>query len=64
MCSVCNSYPCDKRCPNAPAPEFLYDCDYCGEGIKEGEPVYDIHGDRLHADCLYDWADAHKTTAL
>ena len=36
MCQLCNSYPCDSRCPNHIPKATLY-CSSCGEGIRDGE---------------------------
>ena len=30
-------------------------CDHCGGEIYEGEDYYEIDGDSIHADCLYDY---------
>ena len=52
MCSICHSYPCDPRCPNAPEPEAVYTCEYCGEPIVVGEEYYEYHGKQYHPECL------------
>lgn len=31
-------------------------CDCCGDEIYEGEDVYEIDGDLIHEDCLWDYA--------
>lgn len=41
MCSVCLQNPCDSRCPNAPEPDPIYECDKCGCGIFQGEKFFD-----------------------
>lgn len=33
-------HPCHPRCPNAPEPPVVCECDFCGEAIREGEDYY------------------------
>lgn len=42
MCSECLQYPCHPRCPNAPEPHVVYQCECCGAEIREGDTFYDI----------------------
>lgn len=52
MCSICRQYPCDSRCPNAPAPKAVYKCAYCGEGITHGEKYLEYDGEYYHLECV------------
>lgn len=54
MCSECLQSPCHSRCPNAPEPKAIHICEYCGEGIVEGEEFIEYNGDYYHADCIKD----------
>lgn len=57
MCSICLRTPCHPQCPNAPEPEAVYKCKYCGEGIVEGEEYVEIDGEYYHRDdCIEDVA--------
>lgn len=57
MCSECRMNPCHSQCPNAPEPEAVYECAYCGEGITEGEEYVEIDGKHYHRDsCIEDVA--------
>ena len=40
ICEICRMSPCDSRCPNAPEPPEVGECDNCGEEIREGEYIY------------------------
>ena len=46
--------PCDSRCPNAPEPPAVYECDLCGEPIREGEYVYKIDELKCCEACVED----------
>lgn len=35
-------------------------CAHCGEPIYGGEPHYDIDGELVHEECLFDWAESYK----
>lgn len=37
MCALCRQTPCDSRCPNAPEPQGVTNCEMCGEPIFEGD---------------------------
>jgi hypothetical protein len=52
MCSVCLKTPCDYRCPNAPDPEHIYECEFCDGGITSGEDFVEIDCKYYHKDCL------------
>ena len=52
MCEVCGKYPCDPRCPNAPEPKPVLECDSGGEGIFEGDEYFDDNGKAICMDCL------------
>ena len=52
MCDVCWQVPCDPRCPNAPEPEHIYECELCDSGITYGEEFVEIEGKYYHKDCL------------
>lgn len=52
MCSECLRTPCHPRCPNAPDPEPIYDCEFCDGGITAGEDFVEIDGKYYHVDCL------------
>lgn len=52
MCSECLSTPCHPRCPNAPDPEHIYECEFCDGGITSGEDFVEIDGKYYHKDCL------------
>lgn len=56
MCSVCMRTPCDPRCPNAPDPQTVYTCKYCGEPIVQGDEFFEVDGDHYHEDCFTDCA--------
>lgn len=44
-----------------PKPVGICACDYCGEAIEDGEEHYELPGgERLHEDCLFDWARAFR----
>lgn len=62
MCYICNSYPCDSRCPNAQNPAGFGKCKVCGEAIFSGDSYAEIDGQMYHEDCLdaltvSDWLD-------
>ena len=54
----------DCRGDDPPDPRILGTCDGCGGEIYEGEGIYNISGDRIHEDCLYDWAREFKSEAV
>lgn len=57
MCSECHMHPCHPRCPNATEPKSVFKCEYCGEGIAEGDEYVEIDGKYYHReDCIEDVA--------
>lgn len=52
MCSECLKTPCDSRCPNAPAPEPIFECEFCDDGIVPGDDFVEINGKYYHVDHL------------
>ena len=57
MCQLCNSYPCDSRCPNHILKATLY-CSSCGEGIQDGEEyIENEDGECMHWDCFRSMRD-------
>lgn len=52
MCSICHSYPCHPRCPNAPDPPKVYSCRQCKEDICDGDEYVKICGEYYHRDCF------------
>ena len=52
ICEICRRFPCDARCPNAPEPPAVYECDLCGAPILEGEYVYKIDELRCCEECV------------
>ena len=57
MCQLCNSYPCDSRCPNH-IPKATYYCSSCGEGIRDGEEyIENEDGECMHWDCFRSMRD-------
>ena len=59
MCSECLQTPCHPRCPNAPEPPIVCQCDNCGRDIRDGDDMYVIGSDRFCEECI----DNGKTTA-
>ena len=57
MCQLCNSYPCESRCPNHIPKTTLY-CSSCGEGIRDGEEyIENEDGECMHWDCFRSMRD-------
>ena len=57
MCQLCNSYPCDSRCPNH-IPKYTHYCSSCGEGIRDGEEyIENEDGECIHWDCFRSMRD-------
>ena len=57
MCQLCNSYPCDSRCPNH-IPRATHYCSACGEGITDGEEyIENADGECIHWDCFRSMRD-------
>ena len=44
-------------------PKKIGVCEECSDPIYDGEDYYEIDGDMLHEDCLYDWAHKYKVRA-
>ena len=57
MCQLCNSYPCDSRCPNH-IPKATHYCSSCGEGIRDGEEyIENEDGECILWDCFRSMRD-------
>ena len=57
MCQLCNSYPCDSRCPNH-IPKATHYCSSCGEEIRDGEEyIENEDGECIHWDCFRSMRD-------
>ena len=56
MCMECRQTPCHPRCPNAPDPKPVYECEYCHDGIYEGDDCVRHGNDYYHDDCFRDVA--------
>lgn len=54
MCQFCGHYPCDARCPYAPEPAVVCECDNCGKEIHEGETMWDFHIGVVCEECIAD----------
>lgn len=59
MCQECRQYPCDPRCPNAPDPRVVCECDNCGKEIREGDTMWDLDIGIVCEECI----DRHRTDA-
>mgnify|MGYP002522012966 FL=1 len=51
MCALCRQTPCDPRCPNAPEPQGVMNCDMCGEPIFEGDRCIKDGSGAICEDC-------------
>ena len=40
MCQECRQTPCHPRCPNAPEPPVVCECDNCGNKIHDGDRMW------------------------
>lgn len=58
MCSICQQWPCNPRCPNAPDPPTVYTCKHCSEPIVDGDEYVELEGEYYHRDCFSDSAEA------
>ena len=47
-------------CMSCQVSEEIGYCAECGEPIEYGEDHYDIEGEKIHEDCLRDWADKYR----
>lgn len=54
MCDYCRQTPCDHRCPNAPDPVPVCECDHCGKDIYEGDTIYKINDEVWCEECTDD----------
>lgn len=54
MCQFCGHYPCDTRCPNAPEPSVVCECDICGTAIRDGDEMYVFGNEKICVDCVLD----------
>lgn len=52
MCEICRQVPCHPRCPNAPEPKAVHECDRCGCGIYEGDKFFDGSEEYICKDCI------------
>lgn len=39
---------------NERRPKVVFDCDWCGKGIEDGEDYFYINGERVCEDCVND----------
>lgn len=53
MCEHCLSYPHKRGCPGKKVepPKVVYECEYCGEPIREGQEQCEILGEHYHVKC-------------
>lgn len=57
MCAECHREICPSGCPNAPEPEAVYECSYCGDPIEPGDEYVEIDGEYYHREgCIEDVA--------
>lgn len=54
MCKHCLKPICPSGCPNAEEAPIVEECEYCKEGIHEGDRYLEIEDIYLHEDCLSD----------
>lgn len=53
MCMICGFTKCPSGCPNAPDPEPVGHCEWCGDPIYPGDECYQLDGGPIyHAECL------------
>lgn len=53
MCEICLHNPCDSRCPNYVPKKISKYCEYCGQGIYEGEEyIENDDGEYMHFECI------------
>lgn len=58
MCKECRQYPCHPRCPNAPEPAVVCDCEHCNKPIRSGDEYFEYDGKHYHENCFADAAPA------
>lgn len=52
MCDICNSNPCNNRCPNF-SKKYTHYCSICDEGIDIGEEyIENDKGEYAHYECF------------
>ena len=57
--------PYEPERPLEPPEDKIFGyCDHCGGEIYEGDTVYDIDGQRIHEDCLEDFARGYFAACL
>ena len=57
--------PYEPERPLEPPEDKIFGyCDFCGGEIYEGDTVYDIDGQRIHEDCLADFARGYFAACL
>lgn len=52
ICEICKKSPCDARCPNAPEPPLVHECESCGAEIREGDTYYNLDGVPYCEECI------------
>lgn len=52
MCEICRQNPCHPRCPNAPEPTPVYECEWCKEPILDGEEYLDTPDGPVCKECI------------
>lgn len=52
MCMECGHYPCDPRCPNAPEPPVVCECDNCGREICAGDTMWKLDIGTVCEECI------------
>ena len=52
MCQECRQYPCHPRCPNAPEPPVVCECDNCGKEIRDGETMWEFNIGIVCEECV------------
>ena len=59
MCEHCLSYPHKRGCPweEVEPPKAVYECEYCGEPIREGQEFYHIYEEYYHIRCAEEGLD-------
>lgn len=64
MCEFCHTYPHLPGCPNAPEPVAIYTCEYCKDGIIEGDEFVEIDGAYYHVSCLSEEMNIYELLGL
>ena len=65
MAMICKSgaRECDGCMSCQPEPEIIGECAACGDLIYACDDVYDIEGDLVHEECLFDWAEKYRVVS-